>query len=92
MLLLSTTCAYAFARMKFKFKDQVINSLLVLQMFPIVLALIAIYAIFETIGYFFPAFGIDTHAGLILSYLGFITLHIWTISADSSILAGTVKK
>ena len=48
-------------------------------MFPIVLALIAIYAIFETIGYFFPGLGIDTHAGLTLSYLGFITLHIWTI-------------
>ena len=47
---ISTTAAYAFARLKFRFKSQILNSMLLLQMFPAVLALVAIYAIFETIG------------------------------------------
>jgi ABC-type maltose transport system permease subunit len=45
ILILSTTAAYAFARMQFKFKNPIITSILVTQMFPAVLALVAIYAI-----------------------------------------------
>ncbi|QNM98457.1 maltose ABC transporter permease MalG [Chitinimonas koreensis] len=78
-LVLSTTCAYAFARMRFVFKAQLINSLLLMQMFPTVLALVAIYAIFDQIGNYVPWLGIDTHGGLILAYTGGIALHIWTI-------------
>ncbi len=78
-LLLSTTCAYAFARMRFAFKAQLINSLMLVQMFPTVLALVAIYAIFDQIGGYVPWLGLDTHGGLILAYTGGIALHIWTI-------------
>ena len=76
---ISTTAAYAFARLKFRFKSAILNSMLLLQMFPAVLALVAIYAIFETIGQYLPGFGIETHAGLVLSYLGGVAMHIWTI-------------
>ena len=76
---ISTTAAYAFARLKFRFKSQILNSMLLLQMFPAVLALVAIYAIFETIGTYVPWLGIETHAGLILAYLGGVAMHIWTI-------------
>ncbi len=79
ILILSTTSAYAFARMRFRFKRTLLNSMLILQMFPAVLALVAIYAIFETIGTYVPALGIDSHGGLVLSYLGMVALHIWTI-------------
>jgi maltose/maltodextrin transport system permease protein len=76
---ISTTAAYAFARLQFRFKSQILNSMLLLQMFPAVLALVAIYAIFETIGTYLPWLGIETHAGLILAYLGGVAMHIWTI-------------
>ena len=76
---ISTTAAYAFARLKFPFKQTILNSMLLLQMFPAVLALVAIYAIFEIIGQYAPALGIETHGGLILSYMGGVALHIWTI-------------
>ena len=47
----------------------ILNSLLLLQMFPAVLALVAIYAIFDTHRQrYVPWLGIDTHAGLILAY------------------------
>ena len=67
ILALSSTCAYAFARMKFRGREGLMGWLLVLQMFPMVLALIAIYAILEAIGRFVPALGLDSHGGLILA-------------------------
>lgn len=78
-LVLSTTCAYAFARMRFLGKKQLMTGLLLMQMFPSVLALVAIYAIFDQIGTYIPWLGLDTHGGLILAYTGGIALHIWTI-------------
>jgi maltose/maltodextrin transport system permease protein len=76
---ISTTAAYAFARLQFRFKSQILNSMLLLQMFPAVLALVAIYAIFETIGTYIPWLGVETHAGVVLAYVGGVALHIWTI-------------
>jgi len=78
-LSLSTTAAYAFARMRFSGKKAALSGLMLMQMFPAVLALMAIYAIFDRIGSVFPFFGLDTHASLVLAYCGGISLHVWTI-------------
>ncbi len=79
ILVLSTTSAYAFARLRFHGKDAILNTMLIVQMFPSVLALVAIYALFDKLGEYIPAVGLNTHGGLILSYMGGIALHIWTI-------------
>ena len=79
ILCLSTTSAYAFARMRFAGKEIALNSLLLMQMFPAVLALVAIYAIFDALGNYVPWLGLDTHLGLVLAYCGGIALHVWTI-------------
>ncbi len=76
---MSTTAAFAFARMKFHGKEAILNSMLLLQMFPPVLALVGFFAIFDTIGNHVPALGVESHAAVILAYLGGIALHIWTI-------------
>jgi maltose/maltodextrin transport system permease protein len=76
---ISTTAAYAFARLKFRFKAGILNTMLLLQMFPAVLALVALYAIFETIGRYVPWLGIESHASVVLAYLGGVALHIWTV-------------
>lgn len=76
---ISTTAAYSFARLKFRFKGAILNSMLLLQMFPAVLALVAIYAIFETIGTYIPWLGIESHGGVVLAYVGGVAMHIWTI-------------
>lgn len=78
-VLLSTTAAYAFARMKFAGKKHWMTALLLMQMFPTVLALIAIYAIFDYLGTYVKWLGIDSHWSLILAYAGGIALHVWTI-------------
>jgi len=79
IVLISTTAAYAFARLKFRFKSPILNSMLLLQMFPPVLALVAIYAIFDNIGRYLPGIGLETHGGLVVAYLGGIATHVWTI-------------
>ncbi|MBL8361469.1 MAG: maltose ABC transporter permease MalG [Rubrivivax sp.] len=76
---ISTTAAYAFARLKFAHKPLILSSMLVLQMFPVAVALVAIYAIFDGIGRTLPWLGIETHAGLVVAYLGGVATHIWTI-------------
>lgn len=76
---ISTTAAYAFARLKFAGKRTLLNGMLLLQMFPVAVALVAIYAIFEGIGQHLPWMGIETHTGLIVAYLGGVATHVWTI-------------
>jgi len=78
-LLLSTTAAYAFARMRFHGKKAALTGLMLMQMFPTVLALVAIHAIFSRIGNSFPLFGIDSLWAVVLAYSGGIALHVWTI-------------
>jgi maltose/maltodextrin transport system permease protein len=75
----STTAAYAFARLRFRFKAPILNSMLLLQMFPAVLGLVAIYAIFDKIGSWVPWLGIESHGGLVLAYCGGVAMHVWTI-------------
>lgn len=78
-LLLSTTAAYALARFRFAGRERVLTGLMLMQMFPAVLALVAIYAIFDRLGAAYPAFGIDSHWALLLAYSGGIAMHVWTI-------------
>lgn len=76
---LSTTSAYAFARMRFKGKNTILKGMMIFQMFPAVLALVALYALFDRLGQYIPFMGLNTHGGLIFAYLGGIALHVWTI-------------
>ncbi len=78
-VLLSTTCAYAFARMRFVGKKASLMGLMLMQMFPSVLALVAVHAIFSRLGRALPLFGIDSIWSLVLAYSGGIALHVWTI-------------
>ncbi len=79
MLALATTSAYAFARLKFRFKSPMLTTILLLQMFPAVLTLIAIRTIFELLGGQVPWLGIDSLGAVVLAYVGGISLHVWTI-------------
>jgi maltose/maltodextrin transport system permease protein len=78
-VVISTTAAYAFGRLRFAFKNSLLSTMLVLQMFPTVLAMVGLFAIFDTLGHFVPWLGVETHASVILAYLGGVALHVWTI-------------
>jgi len=62
--------AYAFSRMRFTGRRPGLFALLLLQMFPALLAFVALYVTFVRVGNVLPAIGINTSAGLILAYLG----------------------
>jgi maltose/maltodextrin transport system permease protein len=79
MVVLSTTSAYAFSRLKFRGKALTLNAIMLLQMFPAVLALVAIYTIFDVIGQHVSWLGVDSLPSVVVAYLGYIALHIWTI-------------
>lgn len=62
--------AYAFARYRFRGRRLGMLALLLIQMFPTFLAVVAIYYIILRVGDVFPAMGLDTRLGVILVYLG----------------------
>ncbi|MCH6231010.1 sugar ABC transporter permease [Microbacterium sp. CFH 31415] len=69
-VLLCALGAYAFSRMRFTGRRFGLATLLVLQMFPQLLAITAIFLLMIQISDVFPAIGLGTHAGLIMIYLG----------------------
>jgi maltose/maltodextrin transport system permease protein len=79
ILMLSMTAAYAFARIRFRGRSGILDSLLIIQMFPSALTVIALFTIFDALGSVTPVFGINSQWALILSYMAAVTLHIWTI-------------
>lgn len=79
MLLLSTTSAYALSRFHFKGRQTSLLILMVIQMFPNIMAMVAFYFMLDFIGQVIPSLGTDTHGGLILVYLGGTPFNIWLI-------------
>jgi arabinogalactan oligomer/maltooligosaccharide transport system permease protein len=67
---LSMLAAYAFSRLRFAGRRVGLLSLLLIQMFPQFLAVVAIYLMFVKIGGYWPALGFSSPWGLILLYLG----------------------
>ncbi|RZT82573.1 arabinogalactan oligomer/maltooligosaccharide transport system permease protein [Micromonospora violae] len=67
---LSALAAYAFSRMRFRGRRVGLLSLLLIQMFPQFLAIVAIYLIFGAITDLWPSIGFNTPWGLLLLYLG----------------------
>jgi arabinogalactan oligomer/maltooligosaccharide transport system permease protein len=68
--ILSASGAYAFSRMRFKGRRPGLLMLVLLQMFPQILAITAIFILMTQITDVFPAIGLGTTSGLILVYLG----------------------
>ncbi|MCE8009973.1 maltose ABC transporter permease MalG [Billgrantia desiderata] len=92
IVLLSTTSAYAFARMRFAGKGPILKSMLIFQMFPAVLSLVALYALFDRLGQFVGWLGINTHGALIVASLGAVALHIWTIKGYFESIDGSLEE
>jgi arabinogalactan oligomer/maltooligosaccharide transport system permease protein len=69
-MFLSLLAAFAFSRMRFRGRRVGLMSLLLIQMFPQFLAVVAIYLMFAGIGDRYPVIGLNTQAGLMLLYLG----------------------
>ncbi|MFK7805846.1 MAG: sugar ABC transporter permease [Anaerolineae bacterium] len=67
---ITTFAAYAFSRFRFRARVNMLKAILLIQVFPSLLALIAVFTLVTQFESIVPAIGLDTHAGLILVYLG----------------------
>jgi len=77
-LSLTTMAAYAFSRLRFKGRVSILKGILLIQVFPNLLALVAIYVLIFQTGEIISGLGLNTHAGLILVYLGgSMGINIW---------------
>jgi arabinogalactan oligomer/maltooligosaccharide transport system permease protein len=77
-LSLTTMAAYAFSRLRFAGRITLLKAILLIQVFPNLLALVAIYVLIFQAGEIIPGLGLNTHAGLILVYLGgSMGINIW---------------
>ncbi|MGC4893308.1 sugar ABC transporter permease [Micromonospora sp. DT31] len=69
-IFLSSLAAYAFSRMRFAGRRVGLLALLLIQMFPQFLAIVAIFLIFTTLTDLYPSIGFNTPWGLFLLYMG----------------------
>jgi len=69
-LVFSVLSAYAFSRFRFRGRRQLLVGTLLVQVFPNLLAMVALYLLLLQIGRYIPMFSLNTHTGLILVYLG----------------------
>ncbi len=77
---IGSASAFAFSRLYFKGRKVGIQMLLLVQMFPAILAISAVYVIMERVYTFAPSIGLGTQAGLLLIYLGgAMGVNIWLL-------------
>jgi arabinogalactan oligomer/maltooligosaccharide transport system permease protein len=79
-VIIGTASAFSFSRLKFKGRKFGIQLLLLVQMFPAILAISAVYVIMERVYKFAPEIGLGTQPGLLLVYLGgAMGVNIWLL-------------
>jgi len=77
-LAITTAAAYAFSRFRFRGRRGMLNGILLINVFPSLLALVATFLIISQMGDVIPRLGLDNHASLILVYLGgAMGVNIW---------------
>ena len=69
-VLMGAAAAYAFSRFRFKGRRATLTGLLLVQMFPQMLAFVALYLLLLGIKDIFPVIGLNSKLGLICVYLG----------------------
>ncbi len=69
-LLLTALAAYAFSRFRFRGRRSLLQTILLIQVFPNFLNMVALYLILQQVGQYIPWLALNTHGGLILLYLG----------------------
>lgn len=76
--LVTTLTAYAFSRFRFAGRGQLLLGILIIQVFPALMAMVALFALMDQLGTYIPWLGLNTHGGLILIYMGgAMGINVW---------------
>ncbi|GAB4580838.1 MAG: sugar ABC transporter permease [Anaerolineales bacterium] len=77
-LSITTLAAFAFSRFRFRGRQTMLKGIFLINVFPGILALVSIFLMVSQLGDVFPVVGLNTHAGLILIYMGgSMGVNIW---------------
>lgn len=77
-VLITTTTAFAFSRFRFTGRGTLLKTILLIQVFPAILAMVAIFALVQQLGSYVPVLGLNTLTGLGFIYLGgAMGINIW---------------
>ncbi len=77
-VMITSFAAYAFSRFRFRGRRNLLLTLVLVQVFPNLLAIVALFLLLLEIGVYLPFFSVGTHGGLILVYLGgTMGLNVW---------------
>lgn len=77
-LSITTIAAYAFSRFRFRGRQTMLKAILLINVFPGLLALVATFLMISQVGDVLPFMGLDNHTSLILVYLGgAMGVNIW---------------
>jgi len=75
---ITTAAAYAFSRFRFRNRQNMLRGILLIQVFPSLLVMVAVFLLIQQIGSVIPDLGLNTHNGLVLTYLGgCMGINIW---------------
>jgi arabinogalactan oligomer / maltooligosaccharide transport system permease protein len=77
-LFITTVSAYAFSRFRFRGRQTMLKALLLIQVFPTLLTLVAVFLMISQVGDIISPLGLNQHSSLILVYLGgAMGVNIW---------------
>lgn len=77
-VLITSLAAFSFSRFRFRGRNQLLLGILLIQVFPALLAMIALFSLLQQIGQYIPSMGLNSHGGLILIYLGgAMGINVW---------------
>jgi ABC-type maltose transport system permease subunit len=76
--MITTLTAFSFSRFRFRIRNQLLLGILIVQVFPSLLAMVALFSLLQQIGQYIPLIGLNQLGGLILLYLGgAIGINVW---------------
>jgi arabinogalactan oligomer / maltooligosaccharide transport system permease protein len=75
---ITALAAYSFSRFRFRGRRNLLLGLILVQVFPNLLAIVALFLLVQQLGNYIPWLGLNTHGGLILIYLGGVMgINVW---------------
>jgi arabinogalactan oligomer / maltooligosaccharide transport system permease protein len=69
-VIMTAMAAYAFSRFRFRGRRSLLQTLLLIQVFPNFLNMVALFIILRQLGQYVPWLSLNTHGGLLMVYLG----------------------
>ncbi len=89
----TTLSAYAFSRFRFRGRRSLMVTILLIQVFPNTLMMVALFLTLQAIGNYIPSLGLNSHGGLILIYLGgAMGINVWLMKGFFDSIPGDIDE